>query len=239
MTTASSASSARLLRGRAGRRGRTRGTRRRASWPQPALGVRSAPRGRRRREQRPPRRSRRTRSSIAAPSTPHSSRRISPAMAYAALDYYAHRRALHPRGADGARHRARARRRRASCRRSASTGRPAPSRTSSSPVFGEMGLLGPLADRLRLRRDRARRAYGLICQELERGDSGFARSLGAGLARDVPDLGVRLRGAEAALAARDGGGPRDRLLRPDRAGLRLEPERHADHRDARRAAATC
>jgi glutaryl-CoA dehydrogenase len=41
------------------------------------------------------------------------------------------------------------------------------------PVFGEMGLLGSSADRLRLRGPVTPTAYGLICQELERGDSGI------------------------------------------------------------------
>ena len=49
--------------------------------------------------------------------------------------------------------------------------------------------------------------------------------LRAGLAGDVPDLEVRLRGAEAAVAAGHGGGRPDRLLRPDRAGLRLRARR--------------
>ena len=50
-------------------------------------------------------------------------------------------------------------------------------------------------------------AYGLINQELERGDSGI-RSFASvqGVARDVSDLRVRQRGAEAALAAEDGDG---------------------------------
>ena len=78
-------------------------------------------------------------------------------------------------------------------------------------------------------------AYGLICQELERGDSGLrSMALGAGLARDVRHLALRHRGAEAALAAGDGGGPRDRLLRPDRARPRLRSRRHGDARAARR-----
>ncbi len=72
-------------------------------------------------------------------------------------------------------------------------------------------------------------AYGLIMQELERGDSGirsFASVQGALV--DVPDLCVRQRGAEAALAAEDGDRRDHRLLRAHRAGLRLEPGRH-DH----------
>ena len=68
-------------------------------------------------------------------------------------------------------------------------------------------------------------AYGLIMQELERGDSGV-RSFAsrAGRARDVSDLRVRQRGAEAALAAEDGDGRGHRLLRAHRARLRLEPD---------------
>ena len=45
----------------------------------------------------------------------------------------------------------------------------------------------------------------------------------AGLAGHVRDLAVRLRGAEAALAARHGGRRADRLLRADRARPRLRP----------------
>ena len=77
-------------------------------------------------------------------------------------------------------------------------------------------------------------AYGLIMQELERGDSGI-RSLrvGAGRAGDVSDLCLRVRRAEEALAAAARLGPGDRLLRPHRARLRLESRRH-DHDRARR-----
>ena len=49
---------------------------------------------------------------------------------------------------------------------------------------------------------RAPTAYGVACRELEDGDSGHPQPrLRAGLAGDVPDLEVRLRGAEAAVAA--------------------------------------
>ena len=67
-------------------------------------------------------------------------------------------------------------------------------------------------------------AYGLIMQELERGDSGirsFASVQGALV--DVSDLRVRQRGAEEALSAEDGRWGVDRMLRPHRAGFRLEP----------------
>ena len=63
--------------------------------------------------------------------------------------------------------------------------------------------------------------------------------LGAGRAGDVPDLRLRLRRAEAALAAPARLGPGDRLLRPDRAGLRLESRRHDHHRARRPRTAGC
>ncbi len=81
-------------------------------------------------------------------------------------------------------------------------------------------------------------SYGLIMQELERGDSGLRSfvSVQSGLVM-YPDLRVRLEGAEGPLdpEAREGGG--DRLLRPDRARLRLEPRRDAhDGEEGRRTA---
>ena len=78
-------------------------------------------------------------------------------------------------------------------------------------------------------------AYGLACLELEAGDSGHPLAgERAGLARDVRHPRVRLRGAQAGVAAPHGGRRGDRLLRPHRAGLRLEPERHAHGGQARR-----
>ena len=74
-------------------------------------------------------------------------------------------------------------------------------------------------------------AYGLIMQELERGDSGirsFASVQGALVM--YPDLRLRLRRAEEEVAARARGRPRDRLLRPDRARLRLQSGRDDHHR---------
>src|SRR3954447_25850915 len=55
-----------------------------------------------------------------------------------------------------------------------------------------------------------------------------------GLARDVPDLEVRLRRAEGALAAGHGRGRADRLLRADRARLGERPVVDEDERQARR-----
>ena len=56
----------------------------------------------------------------------------------------------------------------------------------------------------------------------------------AGLALHVPDLAVRLRRAEGALAAADGPRRSHRLLRPHRARRRLGPVRDAHGRPARR-----
>ncbi len=58
--------------------------------------------------------------------------------------------------------------------------------------------------------------------------------LGAGLAVDVLDLPLRLRGTEERVAAPAGRRRRHRLLRADRAGLRLQPGRHAHPRPPRR-----
>ena len=89
--------------------------------------------------------------------------------------------------------------------------------------FGKLGLLGMHLTGYGCAGASAV-AYGLACLELEAGDSGV-RSLvsRAGLARHVRHLALRQRGAEAALAARDGGRRGDRLLRPDRARPRLRP----------------
>ena len=77
--------------------------------------------------------------------------------------------------------------------------------------------------------------YGLAMQELERGDSGM-RSFASvqGSLVDVPDPRFGIGGAEASAPARDGEGQDHRLLRPDRARLRLEPGGHAHRRDRRR-----
>src|SRR5262249_16044623 len=90
------------------------------------------------------------------------------------------------------------------------------------------------AHRLRLRR---RQRGGLRARVPGAGARRLGRAqlrVGAGLARDVPDPRVRLRGAAAEMAAGDGARREDRLLRPDRARLRLEPGRDAHDRAARR-----
>ena len=69
-------------------------------------------------------------------------------------------------------------------------------------------------------------AYGLIMQELERGDSGV-RSFAsrAGRAGDVSDLRVRQRGAASEVAAQDGGGRRSSAASgsPSRTTARIRP----------------
>jgi glutaryl-CoA dehydrogenase len=75
-------------------------------------------------------------------------------------------------------------------------------------------------------------AYGLIMQELERGDSGL-RSFDderAELAGDGADQRVRQRGDEAEVPAQAGHRRVDRLLRPDRAEPRLRPGQHGHAR---------
>ena len=116
--------------------------------------------------------------------------------------------------------------------------RTAPFRSSSRARVGALGFYGAnLPHRVRLRRAQQRR--------LRPDQPGArARRLRAALVRqravrpgDVPDLRLRLRGAEAPLAAAPGARRGDRLLRPHRARLRLEPGRHADARACRSTAA--
>ena len=75
-------------------------------------------------------------------------------------------------------------------------------------------------------------AYGLITQELERGDSGLRSFVSVQSALVMfPIYTLRLEGAEGPLdpGAREGRG--DRLLRPHGARLRLEPGRDAHGRE--------
>ena len=72
--------------------------------------------------------------------------------------------------------------------------------------------------------------YGLIMQELERGDSGIRSFVSVqGALVMYPILHFWVGGAEAALAAAAAERRSDRLLRTDRAGLRLQSRGHADH----------
>ena len=76
--------------------------------------------------------------------------------------------------------------------------------------------------------------YGLIMQELERGDSGvrsFVSVQGALVMYPIFTYGSRR--TEAAMAAAPAKRRSGRLFRTHRAGLRLEPRRHADYRAAR------
>ena len=73
--------------------------------------------------------------------------------------------------------------------------------------------------------------YGLIMQELERGDSGLRSFVSVqGALVMYPITRVRLRGAERALAAGAAARQGHRLLRPDGTGLWLESRRHAHAR---------
>ena len=76
-------------------------------------------------------------------------------------------------------------------------------------------------------------AYGLIMQELERGDSGvrsFASVQGALAMYPIYAFGSEEQ--KQPYLPKHGEGRRDRLLRSHRAGLRVEPRRH-DHDGAR------
>ena len=84
------------------------------------------------------------------------------------------------------------------CFRTSATGsRRRGSRSSSRAELGELGVLGMHLEGYGCAGASAT-AYGLACLELEAGDSGAPQPrLGAGLARDVRDPPLRLRGAEA------------------------------------------
>ena len=99
------------------------------------------------------------------------------------------------------------------------------------PRMGELGFYGPtLPAAVRLRRAVERRLRPAHVRARARRLGDPLVRVGAGIARDVPDPRLRQRRAEGELAAaaraRRGGG----LLRPDRAGLRVEPGGHAHAR---------
>ena len=78
-------------------------------------------------------------------------------------------------------------------------------------------------------------SYGLACLELEAGDSGVRSMVSVqGSLAMFAIWKFGQRGAEADLAAPDGRRRGDRLLRADRARLRLQPGGHADARQAGR-----
>ena len=100
--------------------------------------------------------------------------------------------------------------------------------------MGELGLLGAHLDGYGCA-GMGQVAYGLICQELERGDSGdpLVRSVQGSLVMyPIHAMGSEEQKQKWLLRA-GRGNEVDRLLRPDRARLRLRPGRH-DRRRARR-----
>ena len=125
-----------------------------------------------------------------------------------------------------------------SCRSSREHFRDGTFPTELTPRLAELGFFGPTCRGVRLRRAEQRRLRpdqpGARARRL-RPALVRQRAVGAG---DVPDPRLRLRGAEAPLAAAPGARRGDRLLRPHRAGLRLQPRRHAHARAARAAAAS-
>ena len=145
-----------------------------------------------------------------------------------------HRRAALRRGAAAARHGAPVRAATASCPTWPSGSTTAPSPRSSPRRWVRSGLLGMHLDRLRVRRHQRGRLRPGLPRARGRRQRRPQLRVGAGLARHVPDLEVRQRGAEAGVAATHGGRRGDRLLRPDRARLRQRPVEHAHHRPARR-----
>ena len=92
------------------------------------------------------------------------------------------------------------------------------------------GPAGHASGGLRMRRHQR----GVLRLGLPRTRSGRLRSpvfrLGAGFAGDVPDLEVRQRRAEAAVATRYGCWQEDRLLRTDRTRPRVRPSQHVHPR---------
>ena len=145
-----------------------------------------------------------------------------------------HRRAAHRRGARDPRHRPRLRRQGAAApRRDVVRRGPGPrprpreaARRTRHPRDAPRGV------RLRGNRRRRLRA-GLPGDGGRRLRPPLAR-LGAGLAGDVRDPRLRQRGAEAGVAPGHGRGREAGLLRPHRAGRRLQPREYAHGRQARR-----
>ncbi len=100
--------------------------------------------------------------------------------------------------------------------------------------LGELGLLGMHLQGYGCAGTSAV-AYGLACLELEAGDSGI-RSL-VSVQGSLAMFALHAFGSDelkAAVAARHGGGPQDRMLRSDRARLRFGSRRNAHARNALR-----
>ena len=106
------------------------------------------------------------------------------------------------------------------------------------PLMGELGFFGANHRGLRLRRHVQRRVRpghaGTGARRLRPAQL-CQRAVGAG---HVPHLHLRLRRAEEHLAPRPRQRRKDRLLRPHRARLRVEPRRHDHHAPAKPATST-
>ena len=102
------------------------------------------------------------------------------------------------------------------------------------PELAELGLLGSSIQGYELRRPQRRQLRAHLPGARARRLGHPQLRLGAVLAVHVPDLRVRLRGAEAALPAAHGARRAHRLLRAHRAARRLRPGQHEDARQAAR-----
>ena len=105
--------------------------------------------------------------------------------------------------------------------------------------LGELGLVGRRDRGLRLPADEPDRHRPGAPGAQPRGRQPRHLPRRAGRARDAVDRDARLRGAEAALAAEDGGGRDARRLRADRAGPRLRLRRPRDRRPGATATRGC
>ena len=155
------------------------------------------------------------------------------------VDYYGVESLLSEERADGARRRARLGGGRVPARSSPSTTAPAPSRWSSSRSSASSASSAP-PSRATAARASTNVAYGLIMQELERGDSGL-RSF-ASVQSGLVMYPIYAYGSEAQKERWLPGAPArrgDRLLRPHRARPRLRPGRDEDARGPEGRRATC
>ena len=139
------------------------------------------------------------------------------------------------RGAHGAGHRGPLHRRARAARSSATAFDQGRFPKELIPEIAELGLLGSSLPEEYGCAGLNAVSYGLICQELERGDSGI-RSF-VSVQSSLCMYPIYAYGSEEQtqqLAAGHGAGRGDRLLRPDRAARRLRPGQHEDPRQARR-----
>ena len=101
------------------------------------------------------------------------------------------------------------------------------------PIMAEMGLFGGNLPEEYGCANMNNVAYGLVMQELERGDSGlrsFVSVQGALVMYPIFTFGSEEQKRQVAAAARQR--RKDRLLRPDRTGSRLRSRRHGNARAA-------